>query len=86
MVATGFLFMLTAAQNLILAFHPSNGAPHAGRRRLGIRVRPGIGGLGHDASAGYPAGEASTLVVVRLRAVREVGVAGGTDALPVPAQ
>jgi hypothetical protein len=29
---------------------------------------------------------ASTLVVVRLRAVREVGLEPGTDALPVPAQ
>ena len=29
---------------------------------------------------------ASTLVVIRLRAVREVGADGPTDALPAPAQ
>jgi hypothetical protein len=28
----------------------------------------------------------STLFVIRLRAVREVGLEDGTDALPVPAQ
>ena len=131
MVTTGLLLMVTAAQNLILAFHPDDAPAHARRHRLRLRVRPRLGGLGHDAAAEGPAGEArarrvvrldgrdglparpgyalagpiamaiglktylviaagwivvSTLFVVRLRAVREVGLDDETDAVPAAAQ
>jgi len=130
MVTTGMLFMLTAAQNLILAFHPTTllltpAAACAGfafslgsvvwDTTLQRSIPPEK--LARVASYGWmgamvflPAGYAlagpiamaigikatlliaagwviaSTLVIVRLRAVREVGFEHETDAVPVVAQ
>ncbi|HEX3237314.1 MAG TPA: MFS transporter [Gaiellaceae bacterium] len=130
MVTTGLLLMVTAAQDLILAFHPktllltltATGAGFAFAlgsvvwdTTLQRKVAPEK--LARVASYGWmgamvflPAGYAlagpiamaiglktylaisaawivaSTLFVIRLRAVREVGLEDGTDAVPVPAQ
>ena len=130
MVTTGLLLMVTAAQNLILAFHPTTlllsltatGAGFAFAlgsvvwdTTLQRKVAPEK--LARVASYGWmgamvflPAGYAlagpiatvigletylviaavwivvSTLCVIRLRAVREVGLDEGTDAVPAPAQ
>jgi MFS family permease len=130
MVTTGLLLMVTAAQNLILAFHPTTlllsltatGAGFAFAlgsvvwdTTLQRKVAPEK--LARVASYGWmgamvflPAGYAlagpiasaiglktylviaaawivvSTLFVIRLRAVREVGLDEGTDAVPAPAQ
>jgi MFS family permease len=130
MVFTGLLLMVSAVQNLILAFHPSTllltpAATGAGfafalgsvvwDTTLQQKVSPEK--LARVASYGWmgamvflPAGYAlagpigmaiglkaylliaagwivvSTLFVIRLRAVREVGYEEPTDALPVPAQ
>ncbi|HEY3578565.1 MAG TPA: MFS transporter [Gaiellaceae bacterium] len=130
MVTTGLLLMVTAAQDLILAFHPTTvlltltatGAGFAFAlgsvvwdTTLQRKVAPEK--LARVASYGWmgamvflPAGYAlagpiamaiglktylaisaawivaSTLFVVRLRAVREVGLEDGTDAVPAPAQ
>ena len=130
MVKTGLLLMVTAAQNLILAFHPTTlllsltatGAGFAFAlgsvvwdTTLQRKVAPEK--LARVASYGWmgamvflPAGYAlagpiatvigletylviaavwivvSTLFVIRLRAVREVGLDEGTDAVPAPAQ
>jgi len=130
MVTTGLLLMVTAAQNLILAFHPTTlllsltatGAGFAFAlgsvvwdTTLQRKVAPEK--LARVASYGWmgamvflPAGYAlagpiamviglktylmiaavwivaSTLVVIRLPAVREVGLEDGTDAVAVPAQ
>jgi MFS family permease len=130
MVTTGLLLMVTAAQNLILAFHPTTllltitatGAGFAFAlgsvvwdTTLQKRVAPEK--LARVASYGWmgamvflPAGYAlagpiamaiglktylviaaawivaSTLFVIRLRAVREVTLDDGTDAVPAPAQ
>jgi MFS family permease len=130
MVTTGLLLMVTAAQNLVLAFHPTTlllsltatGAGFAFAlgsvvwdTTLQRNVAPEK--LARVASYGWmgamvflPAGYAlagpiatviglktylviaavwivvSTLFVIRLRAVREVGLDEGTDAVPAPAQ
>jgi len=130
MVTTGLLLMVTAAQNLILAFHPTTlllaltatGAGFAFAlgsviwdTTLQRKVPPEK--LARVASYAWmgamiflPAGYAlagpiamaiglktylliaagwivvSTLVVIRLRVVREVGVDDATDAVPAPAQ
>ena len=130
MVTTGLLLMVTAAQNLILAFHPTTlllsltatGAGFAFAlgsvvwdTTLQRKVVPEK--LARVASYGWmgamvflPAGYAlagpiatvigletylmiaavwivaSTLFVIRLPAVREVGFEDGTDAVPVAAQ
>jgi hypothetical protein len=130
MVTTGLLLMVTAAQNLVLAFHPTTlllsltatGAGFAFAlgsvvwdTTLQRKVAPEK--LARVASYGWmgamvflPAGYAlagpiamaiglktylviaaawivvSTLFVIRLRAVREVGLDEGTDAVPAPAQ
>src|SRR5215469_5402049 len=130
MVTTGLLLMVTAVQNLILAFHPTTflltlAATGAGfafalgsvvwDTTLQRKVPPEK--LARVASYAWmgamvflPAGYAlagpiamaiglktylviaagwivvSTLFVVRLRAVREVGLDDGTDAVPVAAQ
>jgi MFS family permease len=130
MVSTGLLLMVTAAQNLILAFHhttllltiTATGAGFAFAlgsvvwdTTLQRRVAPEK--LARVASYGWmgamvflPAGYAlagpiamaiglktylviaaawivaSTLFVIRLRAVREVGLDDGTDAVPATAQ
>ena len=130
MVTTGLLLMVTAAQDLVLAFHPTTvlltltatGAGFAFAlgsvvwdTTLQRKVAPEK--LARVASYGWmgamvflPAGYAlagpiamaiglktyltisaawivaSTLFVIRLRAVREVGLADGTDAVPAPAQ
>jgi MFS family permease len=130
MVTTGLLLMVTAAQNLILAFHPTTlllsltatGAGFAFAlgsvvwdTTLQRKVAPEK--LARVASYGWmgamvflPAGYAlagpiataiglktylviaaawivvSTLFVIRLRVVREVGFDEGTDAVPAPAQ
>jgi predicted MFS family arabinose efflux permease len=130
MVTTGLLLMVTAAQDLVLAFHPTTllltltatGAGFAFAlgsvvwdTTLQRKVAPEK--LARVASYGWmgamvflPAGYAlagpiamaiglktyltisaawivaSTLFVIRLRAVREVGLEDGTDAVPAPAQ
>jgi predicted MFS family arabinose efflux permease len=130
MVITGLLMMVTAAQNLILAFHPATlllslAATGSGfafalgsvvwDTTLQRKVAPEK--LARVASYGWmgamvflPAGYAlagpiamaiglktyllisaawivaSTLFVVRVRAVREVGLDDRTDAVPAPAQ
>ena len=131
MVTTGFLLMGTAAQNLILAFHPSTplltvaaalapasrsrSARWSGTRRCSGRSRrrsspasPPTAGWARWSSS--PPGTrwpgrsstvigikttlvlaaawivVSTLFVVRLRAVREVGLDDGTDAVAATAQ
>jgi MFS family permease len=130
MVTTGLLLMVTAAQDLILAFHPTTAlltltATGAGfafalgsvvwDTTLQRKVAPEK--LARVASYGWmgamvflPAGYAlagpiamaiglktyltisaawivaSTLFVIRLRAVREVGLEEGSDAVAVPAQ
>ena len=130
MVTTGLLLMVTAAQNLVLAFHPTTlllsltatGAGFAFAlgsvvwdTTLQRKVAPEK--LARVASYGWmgamvflPAGYAlagpiamaiglktylviaavwivvSTLFVIRLRAVREVGLDEATDAVPAPAQ
>jgi MFS family permease len=130
MVTAGLLLMLTAVQNLVLAFHPTTllltlAATGAGfafalgsviwDTTLQRAIPPEK--LARVASYGWmgamvflPAGYAlagpiatavglkpyllfaagwivvSTLFVIRLRAVREVGLADGTDAVPVTAQ
>jgi predicted MFS family arabinose efflux permease len=130
MVTTGLLLMVTAVQNLILAFHPTTvllsiAATGAGfafalgsvvwDTTLQRKVAPEK--LARVASYGWmgamvflPAGYAlagpiamaigletylviaagwivaSTLFVIRLRAVREVGLEDGTDAVPATAQ
>jgi predicted MFS family arabinose efflux permease len=130
MVTTGLLLMVTAAQDLVLAFHPTTllltlAATGAGfafalgsvvwDTTLQRKVAPEK--LARVASYGWmgamvflPAGYAlagpiamaiglktyltisaawivaSTLFVIRLRAVREVGLEDGTDAVPAPAQ
>jgi MFS family permease len=130
MVTTGLLLMVTAAQDLVLAFHPTTllltltatGAGFAFAlgsvvwdTTLQRKVAPEK--LARVASYGWmgamvflPAGYAlagpiamaiglktyltisaawivaSTVFVIRLRAVREVGLEDGTDAVPAPAQ
>jgi MFS family permease len=130
MVTTGLLLMVTAAQNLILAFHPNT--PLLTLAATGSGFAFALGSVVWDTTlqrkvppeklarvASYawmgsmvflPAGYAlagpiamaigvktylviaagwivvSTLVVIRLRPVREVGVDDGTDAVPAPAQ
>jgi predicted MFS family arabinose efflux permease len=130
MVTTGLLLMCSAAQNLILAFHPTTLL--LAFAALGAGFAFALGSVVWDttlqrtippeklarvASYGWmgamvflPAGYAlagpiamaiglktylviaaawivaSTLVVIRLRAVREVGLDDGTDALPATAQ
>jgi len=130
LVVTGLLFMLTAAQNLILALHPSTVLLTPAAAGAGFAFALGSvvwdttlqraippEKLARVASYGWmgamvflPAGYAlagpistviglkadllfaagwvvvSTLVVVRLRSVREAGVEERTDALPMPAQ
>jgi predicted MFS family arabinose efflux permease len=130
MVTTGLLLMLSAVQNVILAFHPTpllltpaaTGAGFAfalGSVVWDTTLQRAIPPekLARVASYGWmgamvflPAGYAlagpismlvglkayllfaagwivaSTLVVIRLRAVREVTLDDGTDAVPVPAQ
>jgi len=130
MVTTGLLLMLTAVQNLILAFHPTTllltlAATGAGfsfalgsvvwdttlQRAIPAEKLARVASYGWmGAMVFLPAGYAlagpisaviglkadlliaagwivaSTLVVVRLRAVREVGLDERTDALPATAQ
>ncbi len=130
MVTTGFLLMGTAAQNLILAFHPSTPLLTVAAACSGFAFALGSvvwdttlqraippEKLARVASYGWmgamvflPAGYAlagpvstvigikttlvlaaawivvSTLFVVRLRAVREVGLDDGTDAVAATAQ
>jgi MFS family permease len=130
MVTTGLLLMVTAVQNLILAFHPTT--PVLAVAATGAGFAFALGSVVWDttlqrkvppeklarvssyawmgAMVFLPAGYAlagpiamaiglktylvfaagwivvSTLVVIRLRAVREVGIEHGTDAVAVPAQ
>ena len=130
MVTTGFFLMVSAVQNLILAFHPTT--PLLTPAAAGSGFAFALGSIVWDttlqraippeklarvASYGWmgamvflPAGYAlagpismaigiktylviaaawivvSTLFVIRLRAVREVGAPEPTDALPAPAQ
>jgi predicted MFS family arabinose efflux permease len=130
MVTAGFLLMLTAVQNLVLAFHPTTLLLSIAATGAGFSFALGSviwdttlqrtippAKLARVASYGWmgamvflPAGYAlagpiavaiglkpylliaagwviiSTLFVVRLRAVREVGLDKSTDAVPVPAQ
>jgi len=130
MVTTGLLLMVTAAQNLILAFHPTTPlltitATGAGfafalgsvvwdttlQRRVAPEKLARVASYGWMGSMVFlPAGYAlagpiamaiglktylviaaawivvSTLFVIRLRAVREVGLDDGTAAVPAPAQ
>jgi MFS transporter len=130
MVSAGFLLMLTAVQNLVLAFHPTTVLLSVAATGAGFSFALGSviwdttlqrtippAKLARVASYGWmgamvflPAGYAlagpiamaigletylliaagwivvSTLFVVRLRAVREVGLADGTDAVPATAQ
>jgi MFS family permease len=130
MVTIGFLLMVTAVQNLILAFHPETLLLTIAAAGSGFAFALGSviwdttlqrsippEKLARVASYGWmgamvflPAGYAlagpvstvigikttlvlaacwvvvSTLFVVRLRAVREVGLDEGTDAVPAPAQ
>jgi MFS family permease len=130
MVATGLLMMVTAVQNLVLAFHPTTlllslAATGAGfafalgsvvwdttlQRRIAPEKLARVASYGWmGAMVFLPAGYAlagpiataigleeylliasgwivaSTLFVVRLRAVREVGLDAGAEALPAPAQ
>ena len=130
MVTTGLLLMLTAVQNLILAFHPTTllltlAATGAGfsfalgsvvwdttlQRAIPAEKLARVASYGWmGAMVFLPAGYAlagpisaviglkadlliaagwivvSTLVIVRLRAVREVGLDERTDALPATAQ
>ena len=130
MVTTGLLLMVTAAQNLVLAFHPNTGLLTFAATGAGFAFA--LGSVVWDTTlqrkvppeklarvASYawmgsmvflPAGYAlagpiamaigikaylviaagwivvSTLVVIRLRAVREVGFEDETAAVPAPAQ
>jgi MFS family permease len=130
MVTTGVFLMVSAVQNLILAFHPTTLLLTPAAAGSGFAFALGSivwdttlqrsippEKLARVASYGWmgamvflPAGYAlagpismsigirtylviaagwivlSTLFVIRLRAVREVGLEDGTDALPVPAQ
>jgi uncharacterized membrane protein (DUF485 family) len=130
MVTTGFFLMVSAVQNLVLAFHPATLLLTPAAAGSGFAFALGSivwdttlqraippEKLARVASYGWmgamvflPAGYAlagpiamaigikaylllaagwivaSTLVVVRLRAVREVGLDERTDAVPVPAQ
>ena len=130
MVTTGLLLMLTAAQNLVLAFHPTTLLLSIAATGAGFAFALGSvvwdttlqrmippEKLARVASYGWmgamvflPAGYAlagpismviglkadlvfgavwivaSTLFVIRLRAVREVGLDDRTDAVAVPAQ
>lgn len=130
MVTAGFLLMVTAVQNLILAFHPSTVLLTVAAAGSGFAFALGSviwdttlqrsippEKLARVASYGWmgamvflPAGYAlagpvsavigikttlvlaagwvvvSTLFVVRLRAVREVGIEDGTDAVAATAQ
>ena len=130
MVTTGMLLMLTAVQNVVLAFHPTTLLLTAAATGAGFAFALGSvvwdttlqraippEKLARVASYGWmgamvflPAGYAlagpiamaiglkadlliaagwivaSTLFVIRLRAVREVGLEGGTGAVAVPAQ
>jgi MFS family permease len=130
MVSTGLLLMITAAQDLVLAFHPTTvlltlTATGAGfafalgsvvwdttlQRKVAPEKLARVASYGWMGAmvflpAGYalagPIGMAigletyltisaawivaSTLFVIRLRAVREVGLEEGTDAVAVPAQ
>jgi MFS family permease len=130
MVTAGWLLMLTAVQNLVLAFHPTTLLLSLAATGAGFSFALGSviwdttlqrtippAKLARVASYGWmgamvflPAGYAlagpiamqiglkpylliaagwiviSTLFVVRLRAVRDVGVDKPTDAVPVPAQ
>jgi Major Facilitator Superfamily len=130
MVTAGFLLMLTAVQNLVLAFHPTTLLLSVAATGAGFSFALGSviwdttlqrtippAKLARVASYGWmgamvflPAGYAlagpiamaiglkpyllfaagwivvSTLFVVRLRAVRDVGIDKPTDAVPVPAQ
>jgi MFS family permease len=130
MVTAGFLLMLTAVQNLVLAFHPTTLLLSVAAVGAGFSFALGSviwdttlqrtippAKLARVASYGWmgamvflPAGYAlagpiamviglepylliaagwivvSTLFVVRLRAVRDVGIDKPTDAVPVPAQ
>src|SRR6478752_8627371 len=130
MVTTGCLLMVTAVQNLVLAFHPETALLTVAAAGSGFAFALGSviwdttlqrsippEKLARVASYGWmgamvflPAGYAlagpvsmvigikttlvlaacwvvvSTLVVVRLRAVREVGLDAETDAVPVAAQ
>lgn len=130
MVTTGLLLMVTAVQNLILAFHPNTALLTLAATGAGFAFA--LGSVVWDTTlqrkvppeklarvASYawmgsmvflPAGYAlagpiamaigtktylliaagwivvSTLFVIRLRAVREIGFDDGTDAVPAPAQ
>jgi MFS family permease len=130
MVTAGMLLMLTAVQNLVLAFHPTTFLLSLAATGAGFAFALGSviwdttlqraippAKLARVASYGWmgamvflPAGYAlagpiaiaiglkpylliaagwvviSTLFVVRLRAVRDVGIEKPTDAVPVPAQ
>jgi uncharacterized membrane protein (DUF485 family) len=130
MVTTGFFLMISAVQNLILAFHPTTLLLTPAAAGSGFAFALGSivwdttlqraippEKLARVASYGWmgamvflPAGYAlagpiamaigletylviaagwivvSTLFVIRLRAVREVGLEDGTDAVAVPAQ
>lgn len=130
MVTTGLLLMVSAAQNLVLAFHPTTALLALAATGSGFAFALGSvvwdtvlqrkvppEKLARVASYAWmgamvflPAGYAlagpiamaigletylviaaawivaSTLFVIRLRAVREVGFDDGTDAVPAPAQ
>jgi MFS family permease len=130
MVKTGLLLMFSAAQNLILAFHPTTvllslAATGSGfafalgsvvwdttlQRKIAPEKLARVASYGWmGAMVFLPAGYAlagpiamaiglktylliaavwivaSTLFVIRLRSVREVGLEDGTDAVPAPAQ
>ncbi len=130
MVKTGLLLMFSAAQNLILAFHPTTvllslAATGSGfafalgsvvwdttlQRKIAPEKLARVASYGWmGAMVFLPAGYAlagpiamaiglktylliaavwivaSTLFVIRLRSVREVGLDDGTDAVPAPAQ
>ena len=130
MVTTGFFLMVSAVQDLVLAFHPATLLLTPAAAGSGFAFALGSivwdttlqraippEKLARVASYGWmgamvflPAGYAlagpismaigiraylviaagwivfSTLFVIRLRAVREVGLADGTDAVPAPAQ
>ncbi len=73
MVTAGFLLMVTAVQNLILAFHPETVLLTIAAARLRLRIRARLGDLGHDAATVDPAGEARARRVVWL---------DGRDGLP----
>src|SRR6266550_5614660 len=110
MVTIGFLLMVTAVQNLILAFHPQTLLLTIAAAGSGFAFALGASYGWMGAMVFLPAGYAlagpvsmvigikttlvlaacwvvvSTLVVVRLRAVRDVTFDDETDAVPVAAQ